>query len=260
VQRVDDPSDLIDATDETLARLTAQAEQVRGAQLVHLLRLFADAQAEMRLQAPARLAVELATVRATVPEAESTAESAIARIERLERLLDVGARQQAASPVQTPAPEPAAPKPQRAKSRMPEKPADTPAEKPAAPPGPSAVASELVDLDKVRRDWPLVLEEVRKVRKSLHALLSEGRPRSLEDGRLQLECRYDFHARQLTEAKNANAIGEAIRSVFGVTLLIVTTVNDEPVEAPAAEPGEEVSTDPLDVLSSRLGAEIIEEI
>jgi DNA polymerase III subunit gamma/tau len=259
VQRVDDPSDLIDATDETLARLTAQAEQVHGAQLVHLLRLFADAQAEMRLQAPPRLAVELATVRATVPEASSTAESAIARIERLERLLDVGAQPQTPppvpAPVQTPTPDTSAPKPQRTKSRSPEK----PAEKAAAPPPPSAVASELVDLDKVRRDWPLVLDEVRKVRKSLHALLSEGRPRSLEGGRLQLECRYDFHARQLTEAKNANAIGEAIRSVFGVTLVIVTTVNDEPVDQPPVEAAEAASTDPLDVLSSRLGAEVIEE-
>jgi DNA polymerase III subunit gamma/tau len=257
VQRVDDPSDLIDATDETLARLTAQAERVPGAQLVHLLRLFADAQAEMRLQAPPRLAVELATVRATVPEADSTAEAAMARIERLERLLDVGSQQpQPAAPAPISTSEPAAPKALKtSKPRSPEK----PAAKVATPPHASAVASDLVDLDKVRRDWPLVLEEVRKVRKSLHALLSEGRPRSLEDGRLQLECRYDFHARQLTEGKNANAIGEAIRSVFGVTLQIVTTVGDEPVEQAPAEPADQAPTDPLDVLSSALGAEVIEE-
>ena len=103
VQRVDDPSDLIDATDETLARLTVQAEHLQGAQLVHLLRLFADAQAEMRLQAPPRLAVEMATVRATVPEADSTAEAALARIERLERLLDVGAQQPQPAPPAAPA-------------------------------------------------------------------------------------------------------------------------------------------------------------
>jgi DNA polymerase-3 subunit gamma/tau len=259
VQRVDDPSDLIDATDETLARLTVQAEQVQGAQLVHLLRLFADAQAEMRLQAPARLAVEMATVRATVPEADSTAEAALARIERLERLLDVGSQQpQPAALSQSSAPEkPAAAKTQRAapKAGAPEKPVAKTA--PASPA--SAVASDLVDLDKLRRDWPLVLEEVRKVRKSLHALLSEGRPRSLEDGRLQLECRYDYHARQLTEAKNANAIGEAIHAVFGVTFQIVTTVGGEPVEQPETELVDEGPTDPIDVLSRGLGAEVIEE-
>ena len=267
VQRVDDPSDLLDATDETQARLTAQAEHIQGAQLVHLLRLFADAQAEMRLQAPPRLAVEMATVRATVPEADSTAEAALARIERLERLLDVSAgtatSELRAQPAAT---EPPAPRASKAppeevgtKPRGRSKPeaSKIAAEGTSAPP--PVAASDLVDFEKVRRDWPLVLEEVRKVRKSLHALLSEGRPRSLEDGRLQLECRYDYHARQLTEARNANAIGEAICSVFGVTLQIVTTVGGEPVELPAADAADEAPADPLDVLSSRLGAEVIEE-
>jgi DNA polymerase III subunit gamma/tau len=271
VQRVDDPSDLLDATDETQARLITQAEDVPGAQLVHLLRLFADAQAEMRQQAPPRLAVELATVRATVPEADASAAAAMARIERLERLLDVSA---AASPaaVATPAPpprsEPAPTRPARratASEEAPKPAAGTPKTKAKAEPAPEpasrAGASELVDLEKLKRDWPLVLEEVRKVRKSLHALLSEGRPRSLEEGRLQLECRYDFHARQLADAKNANVIGEAIRSVLGVSLTVVTTIGDAPVEevTPAAGEGEPPA-DPLDVLSSKLGAEVIEEI
>jgi len=270
VQRVDDPSDLLDATDETQARLTAQAGQIPGGQLVHLLRLFAAAQAEMRQQAPPRLTVEMATVRATVPEADATAEAALARIERLERLLDVGTTSSAATPAapaaapaeppvparrRAPDPEPPA-KPSKSRAKQP---AAEPAEPSGAEPVPRHAASELVDLEMVRRDWPLVLEEVRKVGKSLHALLSEGRPRSLEDGRLQLECRYDFHARQLAEAKNANVIGEAIRSVFGVTLVVVTTVGDAPLEP---EPREEIDgapTDPLDVLSAQLGAEVISE-
>ncbi|MFY9587802.1 MAG: hypothetical protein WAT66_10140, partial [Actinomycetota bacterium] len=133
---------------------------------------------------------------------------------------------------------------------------------PPAEPVARAAAADLVDLDKVRRDWPLVLEEVKKVRKSLHALLSEGRPRSLEDGRLQLECRYDFHARSLADANNANVVAEAVRSVMGVSLTIVTTVGDLPVEPePSSEeaPPAPASDDPVDVLSSAFGAEVIEE-
>jgi DNA polymerase-3 subunit gamma/tau len=263
VQRVEDPSDLLDATDETQARLTTQAGQVPGAQLVHLLRLFADAQAEMRQQAPPRLAVEMATVRATVPEADGTAEAALARIERLERLLDVGTAPPPPGPAPAAAPAAAPPRaPERRREEpaasKPAKTAKKPAADPPAEPIVRAGAAELVDLEKLRRDWPLVLDEVKKVRKSLYALLSEGRPRSLEDGRLQLECRYDFHARQLAEAKNANVIGEAIRSVFGVSLLIFTTVGDAPIE-PVAEPSEQPASDPLDVLTSQLGAEVIEE-
>ncbi|MFY9588153.1 MAG: DNA polymerase III subunit gamma/tau, partial [Actinomycetota bacterium] len=98
VQRVDDPSDLLDVTDETQGRMASQAGHVAPAQLVHLMRLFADAQAEMRQQAPPRLSVELATVRATVPESDATAEAALARIERLERLLDVAGTPQIPDP------------------------------------------------------------------------------------------------------------------------------------------------------------------
>ncbi len=268
VQRVDDPSDLLDVTDETQNRLGSQAGQILPAQLVHLMRLFADAQAEMRQQAPPRLSVELATVRATVPEADATAEAALARIERLERLLDVAGTPQIPDP---PAPAPAqaqpapaadpAPAPRARRGRKTEtQPKKTESPPPAEPVARHA-AADLVDLDKVRRDWPLVLEEVKKVRKSLHALLSEGRPRSLEDGRLQLECRYDFHARSLADANNANVVAEAVRSVMGVSLTIVTTVGDLPVEpeASAEAPPAPASDDPVDVLSSAFGAEVIEE-
>ena len=268
VQRVDDPSDLVDVTEETLARLTAQAGRFSGEALVHALRLFADAQAEMRQQAPPRITTEVAVVRATVPEADTTAEAALARIERLERLLDVGA---------APAAKPADAEPAKAKTEPESGPRKRPRkEEEATPPAgkasavktedaeevpaPRPAAAGLVDLDKVKRDWTLVLEEVRKVRKSLHALLAEGRPRSLEDDRLQLECRYDFHARQLAEAKNAAVVAEAVRSVFGVSLRIVTTVGAAAVEPESAEDEvSEESADPLDVLSSRLGAEVIEE-
>jgi DNA polymerase-3 subunit gamma/tau len=264
VQRVDDPSDLLDVTEETRARMTAQADRVSGTALVHVLRLFADAQAEMRQQAPPRLTIEVAIVRATMPEADTTAEAALARIERLERLLDVGA-----TPSAPPAARPAAPadaEPPRAKLAGPD---DKPAPKsrgrtpkaeapPAEAPPARTPAAGLVDLEKVKRDWPLVLEEVKRVRKSLHALLSDGRPRGLEEDRLHLECRYPFHARELVEPGNAAIVAEAIRSVFGVTLRLVTTVGNEPVEPePTVEAGEPV--DPLDVLSSKLGAEVIEE-
>jgi DNA polymerase-3 subunit gamma/tau len=268
VQRVTDATDLLDATDETLARLSAQAEHVEPGALVHALRLFADAQAEIRQQAPPRLTIEIAVVRATVPEADTTAEAAIARVERLERLLDVGgvpAVRPAPEPARTEPPKPAAEPARKAARKAP--PTSVPASTAAAPeqtteePAPARHgAAELVDLEKVKRDWPVVLDEVRKVRKSLHALLAEGRPRALAEGTLQLECRYDYHARQLAEPRNSAVIAEAIHTVLGVTLRLQTLVGATPVE-PEAPPAEDepASSDPLDVLSRRLGAEVIEE-
>ena len=271
IQRVDDPTDLVDVTEETLARLTAQADRFRGEALVHALKLFADAQAEMRQQAPPRLTTEVATVRATVPEADTTAEAALARIERLERLLDVAGTPASPARTEQPAPvEPPQPAAKRAK-RTEEPPAAkraaakkekaVEAEPAAGPAAPRPGAVGLVDLDKIKRDWPLVLEEVRKIRKSLHALLSEGRPRALDGDKLELECRYPFHARELATDKNGAIVAEAVRSVFGVSIRIATSLAATPAES---EPGEEdevsdESADPIDVLSSRLGAEVIEE-
>jgi DNA polymerase-3 subunit gamma/tau len=282
VQRVDDPSDLLDVTDETLARLTGQAERVPPAQLVHAIRLFAEAQAEIRQQAPPRLALEVAVVRATAPEADASAQAAVARIERLERLLGV------AGPGPRPQPEPStvalaagdpsavtptagepstvAPAAGDPPAATPPAPAATPPGPAATPPGPASTSPpavrDLVDLETVRRDWPLVLEEVRKVRKSLHALLSEGRPRALDGGRLELECRYDFHARQLADPRNAAVVARAMQAVFGVALEIATTVGGGPAAGATAEAEdaeEEPAADPVDVLSARLGAELIEE-
>lgn len=298
VQRVGEVGDLLDATEETLARLTVQAEPFGVASLVHLLRLFADAQAEMRQQAPPRLTVEVAVVRATMPETDATAEAALARIERLERLLDVGGA--------TPAPEPAS-GPAKAPAKTPASapanasvPASRPATRaaapaPALPAAPTSAGKEgkageapgarkrgaapglstegagepggpparrdaqgLVDLEKIKRDWPLVLEEVKKVKKSLHARLAEGRPVGLEDGNLLIQLRHEFHATKLQEPKNAAVITEAVQSVFGITVRIATSVGAVPEDSPAPEAEE--PSDPLEVLSKGLGAEVIEEI
>ncbi|MGH2829054.1 MAG: DNA polymerase III subunit gamma/tau, partial [Actinomycetota bacterium] len=91
LQRVPDGGTLIDATEESRARLAAQAERMATAHLVHVLTLLAAAQAEMRQQAPPRMTLELAVVRATMPEADASAEALIARIERLERMLEIRA-------------------------------------------------------------------------------------------------------------------------------------------------------------------------
>src|ERR1043165_984574 len=59
-KQVAEPGDLMDATDETRARLAAHADGFGNAKLLHALRAFVDAMTEMRQQAAPRLSVELA--------------------------------------------------------------------------------------------------------------------------------------------------------------------------------------------------------
>jgi DNA polymerase-3 subunit gamma/tau len=269
VQRVPDAPDLIDATEEVRARLAAQADRFGGAQLVHLMRLFAGALEEMRQQAAPRLAVEMAVVRATVPEADASPEAALARIERLERLLEIGGLPKTDVPPQPQSiSEPSQNKPASSSRLKRSKQEEAKPTIPAAQTTTHGETRELVDLEKIRRSWPVVLEEVRKLSQRVHALLTEARPVGFEGDRLALEARYPFHADKIAAGKNAQILAEAFAHVFGVTPRITATAAADPgkgfgsevaeVEGVPSEQPQETA-DPLEALKRGLGAEVIEE-
>jgi DNA polymerase-3 subunit gamma/tau len=264
-KQVPEPGELIDATDETRARLAAQADGFANAKLLHALRAFVDAMSEMRQQAAPRLSVELAVVRVTMPEADDSAASAIARIERLERLLEM----KQSSPVEQPAaPAPAkeAPKsavsepaPSPAKSTKKSKTSPKPAEKEEQRDEPSTAAG-LVDLDMVRRSWPVVLEEIRKESRKLHALLGDAGVQSFDGRVITVEVRFAIHGDMVSEPKNSAVIANAVHSVFGISPVVRAVVSaraEEPAET--MDTIDDTSADPLDVLKSGFGDDLVEE-
>ncbi len=254
-RQVEEPDELIDATEETRARYAAQADAFGPGKLVHLVRLFADALADMREQTSPRMALELAVVRATMPEVDDTAAAAIARIERLERMLEVGdAPTTRSEPIPTPAAEP--PEKKQAKKAA-RKTSVRKKEAEDAPAEPASPAAGSLDLEKVRRSWSLILEEVRKKSRSLHALLADATVGGLDAGTLQLEARFPFHAQQLAEAKNAGQIAQAIETVLGHAPKVTAVVGDHPKdEEPAAS---DDLTDPLDIVKAGFGDDVVEE-
>ncbi|MGH8931929.1 MAG: DNA polymerase III subunit gamma/tau, partial [Egibacteraceae bacterium] len=75
---------LVETTPERLARLTAQAGRLGRVELVRAIDLLADAQAKMR-RGNTRLPLELALVKAALPEACGDPAALAARLDRLER-------------------------------------------------------------------------------------------------------------------------------------------------------------------------------
>jgi DNA polymerase-3 subunit gamma/tau len=271
-KQVPEPGELIDATDETRARLAAQADGFANAKLLHALRAFVDAMSEMRQQAAPRLSVELAVVRVTMPEADDSAASAIARIERLERLLEV----KQSSPVEQAAPAPpktqAAPAPAKAESKAAVSEEPPPAKsvkksKTSAKPvakeeqrDEPSTAAGLVDLDMVRRSWPVVLEEIRKESRKLHALLGDAGVQSFDGRVITVEVRFAIHGDMVSEPKNSAVIANAVHSVFGISPVVRAVVSaraEEPAETMDAI--DDTSADPLDVLKSGFGDDLVEE-
>jgi DNA polymerase-3 subunit gamma/tau len=268
-KQVPEPGELIDATDETRARLAAQADGFANAKLLHALRAFVDAMSEMRQQAAPRLSVELAVVRVTMPEADDSAASAIARIERLERLLEV----KQSSPTEQPAPAKAqaAPAPAKAESKAavseePPAKSDKKSKTSAKPVAKEeqrdepSTAAGLVDLDMVRRSWPVVLEEIRKESRKLHALLGDAGVQSFDGRVITVEVRFAIHGDMVSEPKNSAVIANAVHSVFGISPVVRAVVSaraEEPAET--MDTIDDTSADPLDVLKSGFGDDLVEE-
>jgi len=89
---------LVETTPERLARLTAQSSRLGRIELLRAVELLAEAQAEMR-RGNTRLPLELALVKAALPEASGDPAALAARMDRLERRTGV-------DPVAVPSPPP----------------------------------------------------------------------------------------------------------------------------------------------------------
>jgi DNA polymerase III subunit gamma/tau len=94
--------DLLDVTDLEAERLAAQAAKFSAPELGRVIALLIDAQTDMRWTTSPRLSLELALIRATIPEADATPEALVSRLERLERVAGIQAGAGAASATPTP--------------------------------------------------------------------------------------------------------------------------------------------------------------
>jgi DNA polymerase III subunit gamma/tau len=83
--------DLLDVTDQEAERLATQAAKFSAPELGRVIALLIDAQTDMRWTTSPRLSLELALIRATIPEADATPEALVSRLERLERVAGIQA-------------------------------------------------------------------------------------------------------------------------------------------------------------------------
>jgi DNA polymerase-3 subunit gamma/tau len=251
---------LVDVTAETRERLSAQAERFGPGELGRMVRIVGDLYLDLRTATDQRLVVEVGLARAAVPEASLDAEALLARIERLERRLSIaGAESQ---PPAAPAEPPTRTVPAKAKA----KPKDKSVQAPVAPVAAveeagwapaEAPARAPVDLDLVRRSWPLVLERVQTTSRVTASFLGHGRPVALEGRQLVVELPRDrrFEAEALAKDGRNRQVDGVLEAMLGGGLEIRVVVGDhtgpeEPdppppdAAAPAPGPVEEFEVDP----------------
>ncbi len=249
--------DLTDATADEYERIRAQASKLSVPEISRVIGLLLAAQADMRWTTSPRLTLELALIRASVPEADPQPQALFSRIERLERLARVPtgpATGAETAPPSTPAaePEPAAPPKQKKKAEKPpeeivevateavsETSVDSPSDissAPAIPLSPSADGpTPNVDVEMLRRAWKTLLDHLWGAHEPvLKANLEVATPVGYDGTILELafppERRFGVAK---VEAKEAELQG-ALQELFGISPKIKCIVR-EPVAGPPAE-------------------------
>jgi DNA polymerase-3 subunit gamma/tau len=243
---------VVTATDS--ARLQAQAATVGPALLVRTIDELADALTAVREGDDARMAVEIALLKAARPDLDPSTEGLLRRIEKLEERLTGGgppAAPVAAVPPQgDPAPadevEPAvaaetevAEEPEAVEQPEPEADVVEQTEEPV-------VAGDM-DMDELVRIWPAVMDELAKTAPALTAFFEEARPVGFEAAENVVEISFPagatFNKRKAETPENRERVAEALKAVTERDLKPVYSLLDPdaeperpaPDEAPAAK-------------------------
>jgi DNA polymerase III subunit gamma/tau len=98
-------------------------------------------------------------------------------------------------------------------------------------------ASVPVDLDLVRRSWPLVIERVQAASRVTASFLGNGRPVALEGRQVVVELPRDkrFEAEALTKDGRHRQVNAVLEAVLGGGLEIHVVVGDRPADEEAPE-------------------------
>ncbi len=252
--------DLLDIASDAYEGLRIQAEKFTASELARVIELLLAAQSDMRWTTSPRLSLELALVRATIPETDPSPAGALSRLERLERLanLDPGTVVPSAdaggaasigdpAPVEVPSPTPpasrvppagaevsseaAAPAPSGA-----EVPSETtpPVPEPASD-APHAASADSVDVTMLRRSWPSLLDHLSQVGQPvLRALLESATPASFDGETLELAFPPSFRNNLRQVSNRSDKLQAALGDLFGIRPRIESVTRE--AHAGATEP------------------------
>jgi DNA polymerase-3 subunit gamma/tau len=253
--------DLLDIQADGYEQLRVQAEKFTPGEIARVISLLLAAQNDMRWTTSPRLSLELALVRATIPETDPNPAGVVARLERLERLANLDVASSASTPavgtsdeappsVDSPdAAESDAPRARGGRSRRgdPEQrsreaassaivaPSETPtvAAEPlvAAEPGVQtqvhAADAGSVDVAMLRRGWPSLMEHLQSTRQMILKASLESSTVASYDGET-LELAFP-PAKTFTVEKVMGKTAElqqALTDLFGIRPAIVCVVRE----------------------------------
>jgi DNA polymerase-3 subunit gamma/tau len=227
--------DLLDLAADAYEGLRVQAEKFCAGELARILALLLAAQNDMRWTTSPRLSLELALIRACLPETDPTPAGVVARLERLERLANLAPEAVVVleERVEAPAPpvaSPAAPPSDGAATQM---------------PVPQAADAGSVDVAMLRRSWGALIDHLGQLRQPiLRAVLESATVASFDGETLELAFPPDKRFGVPKVQDRQDDLQQALGDLFGIAPRITCVVREsrEPGGAPSVEIVEEEDT------------------
>jgi DNA polymerase-3 subunit gamma/tau len=249
---------VVTATDA--GRLSAQASSIGAATLVRTIDELANALASVREGDDARMAVEIALLKAARPDLDPSTEGLLRRIERLEQGTNTAPPAAETSSVDEPTPEASAgsseePGPEesfRDPETKPSEEDDSPAGGAVGGPAPedalatgrgggspavTGPAGQL-DLAQIVNTWPAVLDKLRETSPALAATFDGARPVSLdtEEGlKVGFPAELTFNKRKAETPEKRELMADVIEDVLGERLRPTYVLLEDGPAAPAEE-------------------------
>jgi DNA polymerase-3 subunit gamma/tau len=249
---------VVTATDT--ARMQAQAAAIKPANLLRTIDELADALTAVREGDDARLAVEIALLKAARPDLDPDTAGLLRRIERLEG--GTGAPRPAGPAAAGDPPPPAqqagVPPTTSPTGESATRDDPPPAEEEAASSGSGPVGQNDLSLEEIQRAWPAVLQKLGETAPALAATFEGARPLSIEDG-LQIAFPVDqrFNKKKAEEPERRDAVASAFEAVVGRSLKpsYVLLDGEAPPDTPAPGSEEIDEAELLERLKSEFNAE-----
>jgi DNA polymerase-3 subunit gamma/tau len=205
---------VVTATDQ--GRLAAQAQAIGSATLVRTIDELSQALTAVREGDDARMAVEIALLKAARPDLDPSTEGLLRRIEKLEQQ-GTGAPR-AAGPVTAGDPPP----PAVAKASSGVVPPAVPPAADASPAddSPAAGPAGQLDIEQIVRVWPSVLDQLLQTAPALAATFEGARPVSVEGGSVTIGFPADhtFNKRKAEAPDKREQMAAALETVVGEKL------------------------------------------
>jgi DNA polymerase-3 subunit gamma/tau len=258
---------VVTATDT--ARMQAQAAAIKPANLIRTIDELADALTAVREGDDARMAVEIALLKAARPDLDPDTAGLLRRIERLESGGARAAGPAAAGDPPPPAPQGAVPPTTSPTAAAPPQDDDPPAaeeeeaevappaggddaedspdrESPVSETGPAG--QDALSLKEIQQVWPAVLQKLSETAPALAATFDGARPVSYDEGGLQIgfPAEMTFNKKKADSPERRDTLAAAFAAVTGVGLrpTYVMLEGEAPPDTPA--PGsEDVDEDEL---------------